>query len=554
LTKRPRTSLFSVIALMALAGVLPACGEKPSADSKQSKPDVAEGLPQAKSEESAAGEETPKAVTRLSLPASELHSQKALEGLGEAAPRAAPEESGKETGSSKPKLVQKRFTRVVGGDDSFCGSLTSGSVICWGKEKRGLEGGFIDVAVGASGVCGVDLGGAISCSDIKTPPQGRFSRIAAEGENYCALSRQGEVSCFGKKSSSPLKGMLAEFITVGANFACAADPTRKLICWGETAPLMLPIDSLRVKDIAAGATFLCTLNQEGRAKCFGQGPRLPEGVYAGINASYDEVCGVLVGGGGVCAKSGEKFEGSIRRFAVGKNSVCSHLTRNHLECRGATNHKQLSPPMGEADEGERPTAPGTVGAETWLDFLALFPRVEGQLTFGRKTALDLGGRLPPEFEPLVSGDPNELRTGVRFPLPSERVGITFFDLKKRELVLYVYAGRKRIESFALLRWSESPLGEVSEIESLREASGRESIVDAEGVIHITELTGKEVTRFVKRHQDGRRPVSSRDCKIGKVSWNAKFPKSGPSARVAATNGQEYGAVDKDGCGARFPFR
>jgi hypothetical protein len=350
--------------------------------------------------------------------------------------------------------------------------------------------------------------------------------------------------------------LLASFITVGDKFACAADLTNKLICWGETAPLMLPMDPLRVRDIAAGQGFVCAIDTSGAVQCFGQAPQLPAGKYSTINAGFGRVCAVRATSGGVCVGPKEQqFEGAIRRFAVGKASVCAHLLKNELSCKGASSAGQLKVPLDTTKAHAQSAArPNKISATLWLDFLEQFPQVKLPASFRRDSEVSLGDRLPARFEPLVSEDPNRFRTGVGFSLPFEALGVTLFDLERRQLSLYIFKDRALVDHFALIKWSPETVGPGDDSPtSIRKLVTRESVITADASIESVQYEGQETTSYVKKHQDGSRPISSINCQIQKSSWVSTLT---PTAKTSRTGGQaknHYGAIDQKGCAGHFPF-
>jgi hypothetical protein len=541
--------LFSACLLLALA-----CGKETkekSAPAPSKKPPVAAPAP-------AAAPAEVQAKARVSLLVRDFHTPQALRGLSPEAARVAP--ASVADADALPASTQMRFTRVKGGDGYFCGTTHEGPIQCWGKRKDRIEGRFVDLAVGEAGLCSISLEGALSCEKAGAPP-GRFSHVEAEGKNYCALTQDDEVKCWGQSARMPPLGLKAQFIAVGGNFACAADPTRRLVCWGETMPLMLPIDPLVVKDIAAGQRFLCVLTPDGAPQCFGEGPRLPEGRYSTVNAAFEQVCGITMSGSLACAGTVPgPIEGDTRRFAIGKQSLCAHLLKNELQCIGLSAFGQLTVPE---EQKSVPPAPelkigdSTVSAGLWLSFLEMFPQQKLPQDFQLGSEISLGDRVPARFEPLLGDDPNRFRVGVGFEFPHHTIGVTLFDLKERALFLYLFQDGRRVDQFALLKWNKSNGEVVNAAEGTgtqtREALSRIARINKDGAIESEELSGVEKSPWVKAHEDGSRPVSLIDCQIQQTTWTNEITPTGKTNRKSAHTKRAYAAMDKEGCKGRAPF-
>lgn len=498
--------------------------------------------------------------------AAEFHSELATERLSPVEVRLGPE--GRTKSSSAPPRSQLQFTRLVGGRDRYCGTLSSGPIRCWGKVPALAPGNFTDVALGDEGYCGVELSGQLTCEKL-SPPEGVFARVVASGKNYCAVSPGGAVQCFGPGAAPPQVNQRAEFVTVGDGFACASDPTARLVCWGPEAPL-LPIDPFRVKDTAAGAHVLCYLTEDGSSHCLGKGPRLGDRRYAALNAGYETVCGITTASAGYCfGKVEVQTSGPVRQFAVAESSVCAHRQDGRIECWGDASESQLVVPT-EARLATEKRGPGSsapvqmaeaslqVDAALWLEFLELFPSKELPLTFDEREPISLGDRVPAKFEPLILRDPNLLRAGFGVALAHDIVGLTLFDLEKRALLLHLYRARRLISTHELLRWDQTaePLKEAAGGSGVlrRAAKLLRSLVTTKDTIEVTLLDGKEVISYAKRVGDGTREVAQARCDIEKKTYVLRLLPTAETRKENEKVTRDYGATDRVGCGARLPFR
>ncbi len=525
------------------------CEDPPSAPKKPDSKAPSVEAPGPSSAPTPKREEAPHVV----LSVAEFHSELATKGLSPVRPRVlAPEQP---RAAARP--AQLHFTKVEGGDATYCGTLSAGPIQCWGKEQRTFSGRFTDLALGSHGYCGVDLSGRVTCEKL-TPPAGNYRSVAANGDNYCALGASGQISCFGPEKSRPQEKQRAEFIALGARFGCAADPTRRLVCWGTDAPL-LPVDPIRVQELAAGATFVCALEEEGAVRCFGNGPRLPEGKYVSLDAGFETVCGVTTGGEAICQGAvGDRLRGRVRAFAIARASVCALSDDGTVACRGDSNFGQLDVPRRDAEEIERlaggePELAPRVDAELWLKFLEEFPSRELPLSFDGTAKVALFDRIPPEFEPLVGDDPNRYRSGVGFELAHGIVGVTAFDLEERVLRLLLFRDRRRIAVYDVLNIENqsSPETKPGGQPSVKKAAGVQALVTSPSTIEVSVYEGREKTSPSAKSV-GAGSSESSECTIDKSIEVIRLRPAGPPERSERKMKRAFESKD-GGCGSRFPF-
>lgn len=510
--------------------------------------------------------ELPTPPARISLTAAEFHSELAEKGLGPVTPIPVSETVSKpEPPASSPEL---QFTRLAGGKDRYCGTLSAGPIRCWGKDPLLLAGNFIDVAVADEGYCGVELNGKLTCEKL-TPPPGVFARIVASGKNYCAVSPGGEVRCFGAGATAPLGSQRVGYVTAGNTFACASDPTDRLVCWGPDAPI-LPIDPFRLKDVAAGSHFLCYLEEDGSPRCLGKGPRLPERTYAAVSAGYETVCGIAPDGTGQCFGRVEmQTKGPVRTFAVAEASVCAHRQDGRIECTGDDTEGQLVVPTearlshvkGEARAKSMPTPEKEsprVEAALWLEFLELFPSRDVPLAFDEKQTFDFGDRIPVKFAPLIGADPNRFRAGIGVKLDHQIVGVSLFDLEERVLLLHLYQERRLMRVHELLRWEQKadPVKDGTGGTQVvrRTATLQRSLITTGQTIEVMRLEGKEAVSYGKQKGDGTRERSSARCDVESTTYALRLLPDATTRKESEKSRPEVKTSDPSGCGTRLPFQ
>lgn len=137
-----------------------------------------------------------------------------------------------------------------------CALTTTGDVVCWGDNEDGEFGdepvtsgpGFTSLGTGSSNVCAIDSGGQVRCGgdseyniDINEP-SGTYDEVDT-GSNRLACARDGSgVDCWGTNAgasgpSSPVSDApnvgIAGPIAVGSHQACAIRTSGGITCWGD---------------------------------------------------------------------------------------------------------------------------------------------------------------------------------------------------------------------------------------------------------------------------------------------------------------------------------
>jgi hypothetical protein len=206
--------------------------------------------------------------------------------------------------------LDESFLQVVMGTDFACGLTSDLEAVCSGLTAQNTtvtQGGpYTMLAAGSTHACGlreddstVECWGdpVASSSNVcpgascpqATPPSGKFVQIAAGGQTSCALTQDGQVTCWGNgKTNSgqdfdygqavpPTTAM--SWISVGAAHACGirAD-NHKAVCWGAGKPgnnrtydrgqASPPSDQTFVM-LSAGGFHTCGLTTSQKIVCWG---------------------------------------------------------------------------------------------------------------------------------------------------------------------------------------------------------------------------------------------------------------------------------------------
>jgi alpha-tubulin suppressor-like RCC1 family protein len=258
------------------------------------------------------------------------------------------------------------WSQVSASEDPWAGPTTcavagDGGGYCWGGGGSGQLGNgsnansTIPVPIVDSGVlAGKDL-----------------ERFAVGAETVCALTTNGDLSCWGRgdngrlgdgqsadsnvpvatSSFGALAGERVTDVAVGSNHACALDSDGRAYCWGDnffrqlghysdSAPVLTatPVDvdgvlaGVRLVDIAAGYNFTCAVADDGAGYCWGS----DRGFELGMNDPRPiPMTGAL---------SGER----IAKISMGSSHTCGLTETGQAFCWGYNEYGQL----GNGETGE----------------------------------------------------------------------------------------------------------------------------------------------------------------------------------------------------------
>jgi hypothetical protein len=147
----------------------------------------------------------------------------------------------------------------------------AGAATCMGGVKGTEAGPFIDLAVGAAGVCGLSPEGALSCwgeGPIVSPPAGAFVDISGAEVHACGLLDSREVLCWGLTDGGRTEGISGDYAMVEAGdpASCAIDERGGARCWGTGAPELT--DSYY--QMSNGVNYGCAITRSDEVVCWGQ--------------------------------------------------------------------------------------------------------------------------------------------------------------------------------------------------------------------------------------------------------------------------------------------
>lgn len=264
------------------------------------------------------------------------------------------------------------------GDFSTCAIAADGELRCWGRDKLGELGD-----------------GAGKRERVKrsvVPGVGKVKKVALASQFGCAITESDTVVCWGTGRIANDGKVLAvskpvfvsgvegaeELVASGA-IACARG-ARGIVCWGAEGKSPGAPPKGRFKQMAAGFTHACALDEKGAVTCWGQGDWDGKGAYAkpgivGVQqiATGDRHgCGLMkdrsvqcwgmndAGQLGITADAAAHKKpvvvpglANVVKIVAGEASTCALGSDGSVRCWGANGEGELG--LGMRSLYERPT-------------------------------------------------------------------------------------------------------------------------------------------------------------------------------------------------------
>lgn len=254
-----------------------------------------------------------------------------------------------------------RLTQISAGGRHSCGLSGTGNAYCWGENHSGQLGN-----------------GTRSSSPVPVPVgagDARFSAISAGDLHTCALSRQGDVFCWGDNFLGQLGVPTAEAsatprrvpdvpplsgIDAGRNHTCGYDQDGFAWCWGQNGIGQLGTgaapavsgpervqDLARVTSIQTGYHHTCAATTDGEVYCWGaNAPSVPQGGTSsgqlGREVSWANLPLRL------------PAMPPVRELAAGDAHTCALTTHGTVLCWGSNAHRQRTGGAGPTDSAPAP--------------------------------------------------------------------------------------------------------------------------------------------------------------------------------------------------------
>lgn len=181
-------------------------------------------------------------------------------------------------------------TQVEAGGASTCALTSDGTVHCWGSNCSGQLGD------GSSAVCGrFEQSKRAEPGEVPDLPE--IVQIDMGSNHVCALSRSGDVYCWGANSAGQIgdpdvgqntltpvqvPGLdSATYVMGGERHSCATVESGELQCWGGNSRGQLGIGSMEASETPTpvegmgdalqvdGSTHTCAVSEDGQLHCWG---------------------------------------------------------------------------------------------------------------------------------------------------------------------------------------------------------------------------------------------------------------------------------------------
>ncbi len=214
-----------------------------------------------------------------------------------------------------------QFRRIATAGLNACAIRDTGRVVCWGADLPATMqfgpyantpipspfGSFLQVSLVADGMpsqvaegCGILQNGTLDCfkdlsgAPVNPEPNGKFIDVSA----FCALRSDRTVKCWGGMNAAQMSPPASRFrqVSAGRTFDCGIDESGSIECWGATQAGEPPG---KFVDVEAGNGSACALGDDGAVRCWGNITSAPAGPFAQISVG-EIACGVKVDGTATC--------------------------------------------------------------------------------------------------------------------------------------------------------------------------------------------------------------------------------------------------------------
>ena len=355
--------------------------------------------------------------------------------------------------SHAPSRSSAAFRSISLGHDHACGILTSGVIVCWGRNDRGQadppDGEFKSVSAGGSGSCGIRPDDTAVCwgHGTKGTPNSTFSSISVY-DTACGTTLAGSIVCWSDSSSHqvPADGSF-QWVSLGSGHACALRTDATLHCWGRNDHGQANAPTGQFQSVAAGDIHNCGLRADGTVACWGADwhgrTSPPSGTYLQVDTIWDFSCGVLTHGRIKCwginlSGEGDPPVGNFKIVETGARFACGLKVDATVVCWGSDEDGRLEPPIADPpspvsnihvcsgpDEGEVVVSwdavlPATHYRIGYVNMIQDYPRATASVTGewieafhlrGRERAERSGGQQrasPVHLAPAGAGRPSRL--------------------------------------------------------------------------------------------------------------------------------------------------
>lgn len=272
------------------------------------------------------------------------------------------------------------YTAISAGHRHSCALSTNGEIACWGSNDFGRlnapEGTFVAIDVERFQSCALAENGTARCWSLEEAPSpeepndaNRYLDVAAGLFGSCAVTRAGEPDCWGYANDPPYDLPKESFVSIAGGgdetgeHWCALSTQGQVTCWGRGYPrgYKKPNDESFVEIAVSPHGHACAISTDAEVICWsGQSRRsgAPDGQFKSVAVGPSHACAVSLSGDVACW--GELYSAAedppadtFTALAAGNAHTCGLIGDGTVRCWG--NLPQLMaddlPPSTSIDAG-----------------------------------------------------------------------------------------------------------------------------------------------------------------------------------------------------------
>ncbi|MDQ3370298.1 MAG: RCC1 domain-containing protein [Myxococcota bacterium] len=259
-----------------------------------------------------------------------------------------------------PRHGPVTYRELVGGPDTTCGVTDAGALQCWGAQVPVPDVAVTHLRWVGDVLCGLDRRGLVTCGIsedvppdvLPTEPLADFDAGRSVG---CGIrARDGTLVCWKHHTDAGLATLAPAGpftqVVVDDDYACALTADGQVTCFGVGAPT--PPAGARVRTLVRGYRVICGLTTAGDATCWSPDAdalaAVPPGPFTAL-ACHKQCCGVRSDRSLACwgppYEQREPPAGSFTSIAVFRQHACAVRADGGTECWGSNDAGQCNVPQ-----------------------------------------------------------------------------------------------------------------------------------------------------------------------------------------------------------------
>ena len=259
------------------------------------------------------------------------------------------------------------FKAVSAGRLHSCGVRSDDTIVCWGKNSSGPEGGFKAVSAGRDHSCATRSDNTVVCWGSNPygqtdEPVGGFKAVSAGGRHSCGIGGDNTVVCWGSnldgQTDEPVGGFKA--VSAGGDHSCGIGGDNTVVCWGSNLDGQIDAPVGGFKAVSAGGDHSCGIGGDNTVVCWGSNLDgqidAPVGGFKAVSAGGDHSCGI--GSEDAITCWGSNLDGQIdapvggfKAVSAGDDHSCGLRNDDTVVCWGSNSWRQTSVPTRSSKAG-----------------------------------------------------------------------------------------------------------------------------------------------------------------------------------------------------------